>query len=263
GRSIRKGDSDFRFRQPCAPGRLLCLSRGRGAVCLPFWAPTEGLFRLYWFACGEDVATKEVVGHLRIIMKRWLLVWFGIVLLVCLGVIDLDLAWRMSRFEDPKGLTSRKLPAFAEGDALSQRGPAAIPVLIEALHDEDPHSRAGAADALVEIGAAAVPALSICVSDPDVRVRRAAARALWQIGPAGAAAGPALAGGLEDVDVEVRRWSATALGTIGPGDEAIGRSLGRALRDKNPDVRHGAAEALVRMGPKATGALAALSETLD
>ncbi len=88
-------------------------------------------------------------------------------------------------------------------DALGRIGEAAVPQLIAALSDADPHVRAQAGRALARIGPPAkeaVPILTQRLDDPDEDVRQAAARALGQIGPAAADAVPALVSLIESTD---------------------------------------------------------------
>ncbi|HET6884208.1 MAG TPA: HEAT repeat domain-containing protein [Pirellulales bacterium] len=86
-------------------------------------------------------------------------------------------------------------------DALARIGEAAVPALIDILHDDDPSIRAQAARALARMGPKAAPAVSeliVVLNDPDSEVRRGAARALGQIGPDAEDAVPALIKALKD-----------------------------------------------------------------
>lgn len=95
-----------------------------------------------------------------------------------------------------------ELPAFKEwgvretaADALARIGTAAVPALIDALHDPNPDVRSRAAGAIARMGPPAkeaVPNLIVALADPDWKVRRSAARALGQIGAGAAEAVPAL-----------------------------------------------------------------------
>lgn len=81
------------------------------------------------------------------------------------------------------------------GDALGRIGPAAVPYLVQRLHDEPPEARCQIAEILARIGpdaSAAVPALMELLRDPNPTVQRTAARALGQIGPAASDAVPTL-----------------------------------------------------------------------
>jgi RNA polymerase sigma factor (sigma-70 family) len=72
-------------------------------------------------------------------------------------------------------------PPGAAGPAVPIEVKRAIPILIQALADKDPDTRAGAATALGEIGpdaAAAIPALKRALQDENEAVRVAAAKAL-------------------------------------------------------------------------------------
>lgn len=102
----------------------------------------------------------------------------------------------------------RRLRAFREWgvretatDALARIGDAAVPALIETLHDADPSIRAHAAQGLARMGskaAPAVPELISALNDDDREVRRGAARALGQIGPDADEAVSALIQALKD-----------------------------------------------------------------
>ncbi len=86
-------------------------------------------------------------------------------------------------------------------DALARIGDAAVPALIETLHDTDHEIRAQAARALARMGTGAgpaVPALIDALNDPNRDVRQGAARALGQIGPEAEGAVPALVSALKD-----------------------------------------------------------------
>jgi HEAT repeat protein len=80
-------------------------------------------------------------------------------------------------------------------DSLGRIGAAAIPALVDVLHDPDPLLRRHAAQALARIGPDArdaVPDLIVALQDRDEEVRKNVARALGQIGPEARAAVPAL-----------------------------------------------------------------------
>ncbi|HZT83199.1 MAG TPA: HEAT repeat domain-containing protein [Gemmataceae bacterium] len=135
--------------------------------------------------------------------------------------------------------------------AIANVGAPAIPHLIEALGDENPHVRQEAAAALGGMfgtdRSEAVPALAKLAADPEPEVRAAAVEALACIGPPARAAGPALAKALGDEDVRTRRGASAALVRV-LGDDAVPH-LTEALADDR--AQPFAAAALGRLGPAA------------
>ena len=94
---------------------------------------------------------------------------------------------------------------------------AALPALIAALGDSDPHVRAGAAADIgyvVPAAAEAVPKLVALLSDKDEGVRDNACLGLKGIGPAAKGALPALRGALSDPSPDVQRFAQFAIGSI-------------------------------------------------
>ena len=128
-------------------------------------------------------------------------------------------------------------------------GPSVIPVLIEALDDDDAYVRRAAIHQLCVIRepiSQVVPALMQTLADPDSHVRFLGAIALSKIGEPAIAV---LIEGLSDeVDV-VRRESAFALGKIGPTAQAAVPALKQALKDKDKRVRQKATRALKQIAP--------------
>ena len=108
----------------------------------------------------------------------------------------------------PAVVKLRTLRAFREwgvretaADALARIGDAAVPALIDTLHDPDQGVRAQAAMALARMGDKAAPAVDALVQaldDPNEEVRRGAARALGQIGSDAQEAIPALIKAIKD-----------------------------------------------------------------
>jgi hypothetical protein len=83
----------------------------------------------------------------------------------------------------------------AAKDALGRIGAAAVPALVNALHDPDPAVRLKAIEVLGRMGddaAPAVPDLIGLLNDANPDVQKAATRTLGRIGPAAKAAVPAL-----------------------------------------------------------------------
>jgi HEAT repeat protein len=91
--------------------------------------------------------------------------------------------------------------------------------------------RETAADALARIGDAAVPALIDTLHDPDHEIRAQAARALARMGNKAGPAVPALVAALDDPNRDVRQGAARALGQIGPDAEEAVPALVTALKD--------------------------------
>jgi HEAT repeat protein len=147
-------------------------------------------------------------------------------------------------------------PVFME--AIRAIGALAVPVLVDALSDDDPRMRLYIVDLLHQIGEPdAVLALTGALRDPEWRVRWRAADALGRLGSD--AAVPDLVEMLSDSSKDVRISAAWALGKIGHGAAVPG--LIRLLHDRDWRVRWGAAEALWEIGEAAVPALiATLSE---
>jgi len=132
--------------------------------------------------------------------------------------------------------------------ALGSAGAGAVPVLIEALQDERPETRASAAEALGGIGPAAAPAIPVlsgALNDPDLEVCARAAEALGRIGPAST---PALIDALTGADSFTLCWAANALREIGPEADAAISTLLTLQSHSDPNVRYFTAEALRRLG---------------
>ena len=127
--------------------------------------------------------------------------------------------------------------------------PSVIPVLIEALDDDDAYVRRAAIHQLCVIRepiSQVVPALMQTLADSDSHVRFLGAIALSKIGEPAIAV---LIEGLSDeVDV-VRREAAFALGKIGPTAQAAVPALKQALKDKDKRVRQKATRALKQIAP--------------
>jgi HEAT repeat protein len=110
--------------------------------------------------------------------------------------------------KQPEVVRLRTIRAFREwgvretaADALARIGDAAVPALVDTLHDPDQEVRAQAAQALARMGAKAAPAVDALVhalDDPNEEVRRGAARALGQIGSEAEEAVPALIKAIKD-----------------------------------------------------------------
>ena len=127
--------------------------------------------------------------------------------------------------------------------------PSVIPVLIEALDDDDAYVRRAAIHQLCVIRepiSQVVPALMQTLADSDSHVRFLGAIALSKIGEPAIAV---LIEGLSDeVDV-VRREAAFALGKMGPTAQTAVPALKQALKDKDKRVRQKATRALKQIAP--------------
>jgi len=147
---------------------------------------------------------------------------------------------------------------------LARLGPAAIPVLVEAL--EYPPTRTSIIQAIGMFGPDAkdaVPALiEILRQDPKLGVRNSAAQSLGLIGPDARNAIPELIAGLKEKDSYMRLACAQALGRIGPDASDAVPDLIECLRDKSSLVQVHAAVSLGRIGPSARAAIPALTEFL-
>lgn len=168
-------------------------------------------------------------------------------------------------------------------ESLVSLGKPAVPALIDALQNQDPAVRNGAAIALGKIGkdaSAAIPALKKALGDNDFQVRSSVMQALsfidrkaivpfligelsspeaWErysathalrtFGKEAVAAVPALIKTIkEDKDNWVRTSAATALGTIGKDAHTAIPTLINSLQDPDEQVRYGAAYALGNIG---------------
>jgi hypothetical protein len=100
---------------------------------------------------------------------------------------------------------------------------------------------------------AAVPVLVQLLSDDDPEVRDYAALTLGDCGPAATAALPGLTEALRDDDPEVRHSAAVSLGGIDRRPEVTVPVLSRMLTDREALVRRRVANLLRKMGPDAGG----------
>lgn len=132
-----------------------------------------------------------------------------------------------------------RLAAFA----LSQCGEESIPLLLEALGQ--PASPIDLiAESMVVLGRSAVPRLEDALDDENPRVRRGAALALGSIRPLSAETPQKMAAGLGDPDPDVRGAFLTALGAVGPRARAVVPEIRRLLDDPDAATRKQAVEVL-------------------
>jgi HEAT repeat protein len=138
-----------------------------------------------------------------------------------------------------------------ENQAKQAKNKAAIlPILREALQDQDLEVRIIAETVMGVFGAeakAAVPALILNLKHEYSIVRWNAASALGSIGSDAEAAVPALIERLKDENVNVRSFSASALGFIGKKAKVAIPSLVELLKDREASVRGNAAYALANI----------------
>jgi HEAT repeat protein len=145
----------------------------------------------------------------------------------------------------------------------------AVPVLLEALRDDDATTRELAAAALANVGEAAgeaVTALGKALSDRSPEVRRNAALALTHVGSrAGEVVRPLVRALDAEQPVEVRQYASEALGNANEAVNDVVPELLASLRDdRDPTVRQRVVMALrhVREFEK-SGAAGALEKVMD
>lgn len=172
------------------------------------------------------------------------------------------------------------------------RAAAAVPALLEALADPDPHVQTTIVRALGQIapgdptvvaemsarldGPLSLEALAVLrrakgaafparqgllrlLTHADSAAQQAiAAEVLGRIGRGDRAVALALLGVLNEGNGAVRLQAAEALGRIGHAGDGVVQGLEGRLRDPDPLVRHAAASALGRLGPAARQALPSL-----
>ena len=191
------------------------------------------------------------------------------------------------------GLPGGGQRGYRYGYALSQIGPAALPVLLETLKAEQPPARGGAARSLGWMGPSATPAvppLLELLDDPDTAVAQLSAEALGRIGVVpslvetlahesaarrrGAAyalghmstpplkALPALLEVFQDGDEKVRVEALLTVGGFGNAMVPHLTQLVAALADPQPHVRDAAVAALTRAQPHSLPAVPLLVSQL-
>lgn len=151
------------------------------------------------------------------------------------------------RLRGPHTATRRGVAAVLASAAGPEAAPL-MPLLTEALQDEDAEVRRDVAWAFCRVGEAvggALTMLRLRVDDEDLQVRRASAAALaWVAGPEAADVLPVLSEGLADPSPESRRGTAWALQGLGSEARPAYPDLIRLLADADPTVRHTAAATL-------------------
>ena len=149
-------------------------------------------------------------------------------------------------------LTSGKAVAARNaGYGLSEVGPAAQGVLLDAMGHESEEARMHAAFALGELGQASnenAKAIAKAITDPSIVVRRSAVEALGLLKEPIEVTLPALEAGLKDADDQARFTAALSLQRLGPDAKEAVPALQNSLRDENRYVRANAVDALRRIG---------------
>jgi HEAT repeat protein len=180
-------------------------------------------------------------------MNKRILVSVGAVLAICIGLVLIIPSGRSTVRGWFRPNTDVRLKKVA---ALGEKGKAAVPELIEALHDDDVKVRTAAGGALGRMGPDALAAVPTLRDGQDENVWMAAV--LQQMGePAAVALGESL----KDPNPIVRFNAARALQHVGPHTKAALPALTAALGDRDPEVREAVYVALRQIGPEAREAL--------
>ncbi len=140
---------------------------------------------------------------------------------------------------------------------------ALIPVLVDAMRDDDKDKRGRVSVGLREIGPIAVPALIHALAHEDHRIRAGAADALGMISGQYNTKVPTspLISLLKDKSASVRGEAAIALGTI-RDSTAIPSLIDLVKKEEDWNVRTAAVDALREFGPKAKAAVPVLIEVI-
>ncbi len=157
------------------------------------------------------------------------------------------LAWEDAEIAQPA--------AFALSNIGGLKSRLALPILQEALRDEDPHVQENAASALGQMKEVAAPAvldLTNALEASTVGVRKKAAVALAHIGPLAEPAVPKLAQvlkGEKEPDLDVRLFAGLALFEIGEeaNQKAIPTVVEVIRHDPNRQIRHRCIDVLFKV----------------
>jgi len=128
-----------------------------------------------------------------------------------MGITKRDIQKYIHALKD-KHISVRSRAAYALGEIGADAG-VAVPALIKILKDDE-EARSWVAKSLGRIGKPAVPVLIEALNNEEKEVRQAAVYALKIIGPDAKAAVPALIESLDDEDKEVRNAVVKALNRI-------------------------------------------------
>ena len=143
------------------------------------------------------------------------------------------------------------------GLALSFMGSAAVPVLKDAVSDDDPDVRKEALRSLGKLRERAsidpqvvIPTLIAALDDGEAEVREVAVTYLGIVRDSPAKEVPALTNALADDDAAVRAAAATALGAYGPEAESALPALRKATKDADEQVQREAGRAIITISEK-------------
>jgi HEAT repeat protein len=141
--------------------------------------------------------------------------------------------------------------------ALSFMGSAAVPVLKDALDNDDPAVRKEALRSLGKLRERAsidpqvvIPPLITALDDSEAEVRQVAVTYLGIVRDNPAKEVPALTNALADEDASVRAAAATALGAYGPAAASALPALRKAAKDQDEQVQREAGRAIITISEK-------------
>ena len=126
--------------------------------------------------------------------------------------------------------------------------------VFEEMADEEREVRYGAVHALGNLGRDAVPILLEAITDDDLSIRRRACLSLGEVGPGATGATDALVAALNDSDIAVQWAAAQALGSVDPDPGLAVPALIEALGADNALLQQYAADALEAITGQAFGA---------
>ena len=142
---------------------------------------------------------------------------------------------------------------YVAAEAVAQYGQTAVPLLQNAVRDEEQQVRRSAALSICLLGTKAgdvVPALIEAFADADLRTRRPfLMNALLCTGEHAEPALPLMIEFLDDEDFHTQYWSCRVLAVLGPKAEPAVPRLIELVRDGVTSVRRNAALALGQIGP--------------
>ena len=182
--------------------------------------------------------------------------------------VKLAAAAALKRLKDPEVAYSlvgalrepnKWLPARV-AEVLVSLGQAAVPVLHEALHDEDPAVRGYVIEILGEIGdKSSADALHLALQDKNANIRLQAAAALGSLAHPDSAV--FLADILGDPELKVRIQVIRSLGKI--GGPLAGRHLSALLESEDDIMIHMVLDAFRHMGPNGLNLLRDVASALS
>ena len=217
--------------------------------------PPERRGQVLAFNTGVPAQVGVVLSGVMIILSRQVLSTQAVLLLgvvVALACVYLSIRMKSAYGEALlSALRAGRVEVFSneeEAFAGYQDDPAALLVVLKALHDPKPFTRRLAAEMLAKLGSKlAIPDLIERLADPEASVRAAAIRALADLG-AGAARGQVIRG-LDDRDDLVREETLASLPRLGADSSPeLVRTLDRLSKDANVRVRAHAAVVLAFLG---------------